>query len=289
MRKRSIPLRRAIKNFEAAFWAGAFNGSGSKSSWQSAYLPYLRKLEQLGGEDLTAELLRQALESYPSATRGRQQCGRVIGMLARSAGLDLPGDWNELATGYIMPTKESKAIADDSAILDGYFRIPSNAWKLVYGLVATYGLRNYEPFFCDFSLMNPSDGWTLRVLPIGSSAARDIQTLNHDWIQRFDLAVVAGNPDVLPQVSRDLRKTTLQQVGRRVAEQFRRYDVGVLASDLRHSWALRAIKASIPDSVTARMMGIDIPRFVSEYQAWIDLRDQEYMRSRSWNVCHPIP
>ena len=280
--KRSEGLANAIRDFEAVFREGVFNGSNSVTTWRSAYLPYLKKVEKLGAVTLTPEILRQALESYPPASRSRQQCGSVLGILARFAGIDLPADWSDLATGYLAPTKESKATVDDSAILDGYARIPSDEWKVVYGLIAAYGLRNYEPFFCDFSSMKPSDGYTLKVLPVGNVGAREIHPLNHQWIEGFGLAALAGNARILPRVCIDLEKTTLQQVGRRVSEQFKRYQSGVLASDLRHSWAVRAIKSSIPDSVTAKMMGVDIPRFVGEYRAWIDVRDQEYMRTRFW-------
>ena len=60
---------------------------------------------------------------------------------------------------------------------------------------------------------------------------------------------LAENPAALPAIQTDLRRTTLQQVGRRVSEQFRRYDLPITPYDLRHAWAVRTIHVGLPDTV----------------------------------------
>ena len=80
---------------------------------------------------------------------------------------------------------------------------------------------------------------------------------------------------MLPAVCTDLRRTTLQQVGRRVAEQFRRYDLPLTPYDLRHAWAVRTIHIGLPDTVAARMMGHSVAIHTRTYHHWITRRDQQ--------------
>ena len=71
------------------------------------------------------------------------------------------------------------------------------------------------------------------------------------------------------------RQTTLQQVGRRVAEQFRRYELPITPYDLRHAWAVRTIHIGLPDTVAARMMGHSVAIHTRTYHHWITRRDQQ--------------
>jgi integrase len=94
-------------------------------------------------------------------------------------------------------------------------------------------------------------------------------------VDRFNLTLLASNAGALPPVCTDLRQTTLQQVGRRVAEQFRRYDVPLTPYDLRHAWAVRTIHIGLPDTVAARMMGHSVAIHTRTYHHWITRRDQQ--------------
>ena len=96
-----------------------------------------------------------------------------------------------------------------------------------------------------------------------------------DWVERFGLQELAENPAALPAIQTDLRRTTLQQVGRRVSEQFRRYDLPITPYDLRHAWAVRTIHVGLPDTVAARMMGHSVTIHTRTYHHWITRRDQQ--------------
>ena len=91
----------------------------------------------------------------------------------------------------------------------------------------------------------------------------------------FELPRLAELKGQLPPVSTDLRQTTLQQVGRRVAEQFRRYGLPLTPYDLRHAWAVRTIHLGLPDTVAARMMGHSVAIHTRTYHHWITRRDQQ--------------
>ena len=276
-------LAAALEHFERQFLADPRrrrNPSGSRTTWTAAYLPYLRRLrrqaEQSGADGrLTPELLEQVLESYPLASRGRQQCGTALAALARAEGLALPADWGERAGGYGLHAAQFRQLPSDRQILEWIERIPNPGWRLAYGLMATYGLRNHEVFFSDLSALAPGGDRVIRVLPTSKTGEHQVWPFQPEWVERFELPRLGEARALLPAVRTDLRRTTLQQVGRRVAEQFRRYDLPCTPYDLRHAWAVRTIHIGLPDTVAARMMGHSVAIHTRTYHHWITRRDQQ--------------
>ena len=273
------PFEASLERFERNFFADPRRRrslSGGRSTWTAAYLPYLRRLRQeCRGQALTTALLQRVLATYPPASRSRQQCGQVLGLLARQEDLALPDDWREQASGYGLHRARFRAVPSDGAILEAVAAIPNPAWRLAYGLMATYGLRNHEVFFADFSDLGPRGEKVLRVLPTTKTGEHQVWPFLPDWVDRFGLGQLADDPGHLPPVCTDLQRTTLQQVGRRVAEQFQRYDLPLAPYDLRHAWALRTIHLGLPDTVAARMMGHSVTIHTRTSHHWITRRDQQ--------------
>ena len=274
----TVDIQTAIASFKEAFFDGApgiESASGRRSSWSSGHAPYLRRLEQIAGDQrLSQQVLLATIETYKPGTRSRQQASGVLGRLARSAGLDLPDEWQECGSGYVArESKDEPALADD-LIVESLALIPSLEWKRVYSLIAIYGLRNYEPFFLDFGGLPVSDDPVIHVQALPGRASRVVWPLYRQWIDQLSAGSISAHSD-LPSVNTDLKKTTPQQVGRRVSEQFRRYGLPFTASQLRHAWAVRAIKGGIPDTLIAKMLGIDVIRYISQYMPHIEQRDSE--------------
>ena len=267
--------------FEAAFFADPRrrrNPAGCRTTWSSAYLPYLRRLAAVAAErdlPLGLPLLEMALESYPASSRSRQQCGTALAALARHFELDLPDNWSERAAGYGLHAAQFRRLPGDPQILLWAEQIPNPTWRLAYGLMATYGLRNHEVFFCDLSALAPGGDRVIRVLPTSKTGEHQVWPFQPDWVEHFGLEQLGGSQPPLPAVATDLRQTTLQQVGRRVAEQFRRYELPITPYDLRHAWAVRTIHIGLPDTVAARMMGHSVAIHTRTYHHWITRRDQQ--------------
>ena len=267
--------------FEAAFFADPRrrrNPAGCRTTWSSAYLPYLRRLEAVAAErdlPLGLPLLEMALESYAASSRSRQQCGTALAALARHFELDLPDNWSERAAGYGLHAAQFRRLPGDPQILLWAEQIPNPTWRLAYGLMATYGLRNHEVFFCDLSALAPGGDRVIRVLPTSKTGEHQVWPFQPDWVEHFGLEQLGGSQPPLPEVATDLRQTTLQQVGRRVAEQFRRYELPITPYDLRHAWAVRTIHIGLPDTVAARMMGHSVAIHTRTYHHWITRRDQQ--------------
>jgi integrase len=274
-------LEEALAAFEQAFQRDPRrrrSPAGARSTWRAAYKPYLRRLLAMGGqrrEGLTPELLLAVLESYPLASRSRQQCALVLAALARHQELPLPPDWQELGRGYGLHVARFRPLPGDAQILRVVEQIPNPRWRLVFGLMATYGLRNHEVFFCDCSALSPGGDRVLRVLPTSKTGEHQVWPFQPEWVEHFALDQLGRDPDALPRVDTDLRRTSLQRVGQRVSEQFRRYDLPLTPYDLRHAWAVRTIHIGLPDTVAARMMGHSVAIHTRTYHHWITRRDQQ--------------
>ncbi|MEB3234832.1 MAG: site-specific integrase [Cyanobacteriota bacterium] len=270
-----------LADFEQAFFADPRrrrNPAGSRTTWTSAYRPYLRRLARLAAElglELGTELLLAVLESYELASRSRAQCTTALAALAKHGGLALPEDWSERGAGYGLHRAQFRQLPSDQDILQLQELIPNPRWRLIYGLMATYGLRNHEAFFCDLSALAPGGDRVIRVLPTSKTGEHQVWPFQPEWVERFGLGALAQGRQALPAVTTDLRHTTLQQVGRRVAEQFRRYNLPITPYDLRHAWAVRTIHIGLPDTVAARMMGHSVAIHTRTYHHWITRRDQQ--------------
>ena len=276
------PLAQQLEAFEVAFRNDPKRRrrpAGSRSTWAAAYRPYLRRLAAYAADQhpgrLDGDLLVEVLESYELSSRSRQQCGVALAALARHLQLELPDDWRDRAAGYGLHLTRFRPLPTDSQILELVRQIPNPRWRLAYGLMATYGLRNHEVFFCDGSALAPGADRVLRVLPTSKTGEHQVWPFQPEWIDHFDLERLGRDPNALPIVNLDLRRTTLQQVGRRVAEQFRRYGLPITPYDLRHAWAVRTIHIGLPDTVAARMMGHSVAIHTRTYHHWITRRDQQ--------------
>jgi len=275
-------LAERLTTFEKAFFADPRRRRrpGSRTTWTAAYLPYLRRLVAHGSTDRAdgefgIALLEEVVESYGLASRSRQQCSIALAALARHEGLELPADWSERAAGYGLHAARFRQLPSDAEILNLVERIPNPSWRLAYGLMATYGLRNHEVFFCDCSALAAGGDRVIRVLPTSKTGEHQVWPFQPEWVERFELERLARDRQALPAVRTDLGRTTLQQVGRRVAEQFRRYGLPITPYDLRHAWAVRTIHIGLPDTVAARMMGHSVGIHTRTYHHWITRRDQQ--------------
>jgi hypothetical protein len=275
------PSEALLQRFQARFFSDPRrrrNPAGSRSTWLGAYLPYLRRLLAAAAvrpQGLDAVLFLEVLDSYPPGSRSRQQGGTALAALARELGIALPADWAERAGGYGLHQAQFRHLPSDAEVAELVGRIPNPAWRLVYGLMATYGLRNHEVFFTDLSALASGGDRVLRVLPTSKTGEHQVWPFQPEWVDHFELPRLAESSLALPAVRTDLRQTTLQQVGRRVAEQFRRYGLPITPYDLRHAWAVRTIHIGLPDTVAARMMGHSVTIHTRTYHHWITRRDQQ--------------
>lgn len=272
-----LALEQQIQAFEHAFFAEEkrqAHPASTRTTWETAYAPYLRKLKTIAAANaqLTlTEALLATVTSIDPTCRSRQICCTALAAFAKFLNLELPPDFNTLWGSYSLRRTQARDLPSDALIAATWETIANPAWRFVYGIMATYGLRNHEVFFCDYSaLVNGEPEATVRVLGTTKTGEHEVWAFYPEWIDQFCLRQV-----ILPPVETDLAKTTLQAIGQRVTTQFRRYGIPFSPYDLRHAWAVRTILCGLPDTVAARMMGHSVSVHTRTYHQWMTRRDQQ--------------
>ncbi|MEP0917232.1 site-specific integrase [Leptolyngbya sp. DQ-M1] len=268
-------LSQQIDAFEQYFFEQpqrSLNPAATKTTWTSAYAPYLKKLVTIAVDapalSLT-EVLYKTIHSTANHSRSRQLCCTALGAFAEFLNLKLPTDLKTLSGRYGAGQTQARQLPSDEEILAIWEKIPNPAWRFVYAIMATFGLRNHEVFYCNFKGLERGET-SIEVLPTTKTGSHQVWAFYPEWIEAFNLRDIQ-----LPQVETDLSKTTLRQVGQRVTAQFRRYGVPFSPYDLRHAWAVRTIHVGLSDTVAAKMMGHSVLVHTRTYHQWITQRDQQ--------------
>jgi len=227
----------------------------TEATWERHWLKVFQHLPQ--DKVLTPEmLLTVALDSQPDS-RKRKRSSRMLQRLAEFLNLEI--DLKAYQGHYSQPEK-ARDLPSDELISTWRDKIPNQNWQWVFGMLATFGLRPHEAWFCEFE-----DPLTLRVLD-GKTAERVASALYPDWVKKWDLENIQR-----PKLSCQ----TFQQYGERCCRQFNRYKVPFVPYDLRHAWALRAaLKFRLPETVAAKLMGHSVAVHHKTYHRWLSAIEQ---------------
>ncbi len=279
--KDGFEFPKRLNQFEEFFFKenkSDFRTSTRKTTWRSSYKPYMKRIlyfyNDYENEDLE-KIFQKTLESYKEGTRSRKQCATSLSVLAKFLDIKLPEDWKLNSRGYGLNKAGFRDLPKDELIVKLWETIPNKSWKFVFGLMATYGLRNHEVFFCDLSSLTNLGDKIIRVLPTTKTGEHQVWPFHPEWVEKFELTKLGENPELLPNINRDLKITTLQNIGKKITDQFKRYSLQIKPYDLRHAWAVRTIFYDLPDTVAARMMGHSVSLHTQTYHHWITKRDQQ--------------
>ncbi|KGF85282.1 site-specific integrase [Prochlorococcus marinus] len=279
--KNDFEFPNKLNQFEEFFFKESKNvylSSTRKTTWRSSYKPYLKRILSIyraqSNKDLV-KIFEKTLESYKESSRSRKQCATSLSVLAKFLDVKLPEDWKLNSRGYGLNKAGFRDLPKDELIEKIWETIPNKSWRFVFGLMATYGLRNHEVFFCDLSSLTNFGDKIIRVLPTTKTGEHQVWPFHPEWVEKFELSKLGENPELLPNINRDLKVTTLQNIGKKITDQFKRYSLQIKPYDLRHAWAVRTIFYDLPDTVAARMMGHSVSLHTQTYHHWITKRDQQ--------------
>ncbi len=248
--------------------------ASAKATWEKAYAPYFRKLEaiaQANPQLSLVEAIYATVRATEDNSRSRQVCCTALSALATFLHIELPTDLKAFWGSYGASQTQARTLPSDELIAATWEQIPNVGWQFVYAVMATYGLRNHEVFFCDYSaLLQGKPEAVIRVLNTTKTGTHDVWPFYPDWVEHFNLRSLQ-----LPTIQTDLTQTTLQRIGQRVTSQFRRYELPFSPYNLRHAWAVRTIHFGLPDTVAARMMGHSVAVHTRTYHQWLTHRDQQ--------------
>lgn len=252
-----------VAKFEQDYWNRRPKTPNTEVTWAVDYAGPFNRLHPY--EPLTDTAILEAVKSTNPDTRTRRRVCLAYQALARFAGL--PIDLSPYRGNYGPNQVTPRQIPSDSEILATWERIESEEWRWVFGMMAAYGLRPHEVFFCKFDRYP-----RLRVLE-GKTGPRLVYPLMPDWPDRFGLRAIR-----LPNCS----GTSHAALGHRVANAFKRLRIPFSAYCLRHGYAVRGIGRQSP-SVMARSMGHSPTVHHRIYQQWLTEEDLD----RAWQNLKP--
>lgn len=243
-----------LEAFEADYFSRREKNPKSELTWKKDYRVALRQLPP--GAELSPEVLMSAVLATTPDSKPRKRACMVYSALAKFAGIEI--DLKPYRGNYSPSAVAPKDLPSDEAIADWFHRVPNPHWQQVYALLAIYGIRPSEVWFLDLS-----DFPVLTVMD-GKTKSRRVWPYYPEWIEWVQLETP------LPKVS----GPTADDLGHRVATQFRRYAVPFAPKMLRHAWAVRTISFGLDTSIAARQMGHSEAVHCQVYHRW--LNDRHY-------------
>ena len=224
----------------------------------------LKKLPQ----DLepSAEIFKQAILSTEANTRTRKRFCQTLNIFAKFTGINF--DTKPYIGNYSNKSRVPRNLPSDKLIAEWYYKINNIKWRWIYGMLATYGLRNHEVFFINLDSLKKGEK-TIEVLS-GKTGYRKIWPLHPEWFDDFGLQY-PKIPDI------DLNRSN-SQIGGSVSQHFRRNEgLPFKVYDLRHAWAVRSLEYGIDISLAAQQMGHSLQVHSTLYHTWIT--DKSHQRA----------
>lgn len=199
--------------------------SFSEYTWKRQYLSIFLRLPQ--DAELSEELLLNTLLKTPGDTWTRQHTTDLYQRLADFAELDIK--LSVYRGDYGRKKYKTKRIPSDDEIVAARAKFVSGSpWEWAYGVLAAYGLRPHEVFFCEIS---PETPHSCKVLE-GKTGSRTCYPLRPEWLQEWHLWETK-----VPPIS---TKEHYNEYGKNVGQAFWKREIEFSPYCLRHAYAIRA-------------------------------------------------
>lgn len=246
-----------LSRFEEDYFNRRQRNFKSESTWRKDYLEVFNRLPS--AQLLTVDVLQELILTTEPDTRTRKRYCMVLGVLARFAKLE---DFNfkNYSGSYTPKSRKFRDLPPDHLITEWFFKIENQNWRWVFGVLATYGLRNHEVFFIDQEELSRGNE-VLSVLD-GKTGYRRIWPFHPEWVGTFDLFSVK-----LPKINLNRNNS---DIGNTVTQHFRRNQkIPFQVYDLRHAWAVRTLEYGIDITLAAQQMGHSLQVHSNLYHSWI--------------------
>lgn len=199
---------------------------------------------------ITADAMIDLALTTPPCTRNRRRYCLALAKLATFVGID-PTKIRELGKGYTRAQLNPRNIPSDEYIWQIWQELPEK-FQWTYGAIATYGLRPHEVYALDW------DETPLLWVNRGKTGARIVTPLHPEWLY----AIGDGEP---PHTICKTNCAKGERISKAIGEKipFNLYD-------LRHAWAIRAVRYGLDISLAAQQMGHSVKIHSEIYHYWID-------------------
>lgn len=245
-----------IQEFERDYFERKQRTFKTESTWKIEYHTVFRTLP--ASEILNTEVLKKAILTTIPDTRTRKRYCLTLQLLAKFAGLDFNA--NSYSGNYGYKSRQIRSLPTDKLIYDYYSNLDNPKWQWIYGMLATYGLRNHEVFFLDLEQLRA--GNKIITVLAGKTGYRKIWPFHPEWFELFSLPNVK-----IPDINLNRNNSA---IGGTVSQRFRRNDgLPFKVYDLRHAWAIRTLEYGLDISLAAQQMGHSLSVHSSLYHTWI--------------------
>ena len=214
-------------------------------------------------EPIALDTLLRAIANTKPNTRQRRRFCLAFRQLAQFAGLEI--DFHYLMGNYSPTSVQPRNLPTDNEIADCFDKIYNPQWQWVYGVIAAYGLRNHEAFYLDMSK------FPIAQVLEGKTGYRQCWPLWPEWAEKWNLADIK-RPNVTGVEHADF--------GARVCKFFARSPFDFCSYDLRHAWAIRAVRVGLDASLAAKQMGHSLTVHSKTYHLGINEREQQQAYDR---------
>ena len=248
-----------VERYEQSWWEKTEHTPTKERSFQNCYRHYFRQLPP--DAPLTLDLLRTTIldkdKSQP-ATRGRElYCmayKRLAEFAANLGAIDLEEldvfrrELRELKDGYKPKKILPEDLPSEEQILEIWQAIDNPAWRWVYGMIATYGLRPSEIFRIDVLRFSQKTE-ALRVLDTTKTGARITYPCPATWRDRFELWNVQ-----YPGI--EIGNKSNEELGKKISQKFRLMNIPHIPYALRPAWCIRlALTGTVDSAIAAKWAG----------------------------------
>jgi integrase len=261
----------AVEIFKAQYFSEKGRSPKTETTWVGNYENWFKRLPDAV---LTTEALTEGILTTEANSRGRQLACQAYKLLADRFDVDL--DVSRLKGNYGQRSVNPRDLPTDKEIVEAVNRFTYAPYYWVYGVMATYALRNHEVFLVDLEYLQEtgicyvgerlnSEG---KILTSKSHGGK-VWPLYPDWVELFDLKNVR-----MPRINgKDNRAN-----GQRVSRAFARSNIPFHPYDLRHCWARRAIELGLDSRLAAQQMRHSHQIHTNTYNAWLTDADH----SKAW-------
>jgi integrase len=254
LKPHELPTAELIETFRVEYMR---SHKISAETWKQNWIGTFKHLPQ--NAPLTDAAILAVVYSKENHSCARKRACQRLQVLADYAGIQL--DLSSYSGTYGESRLQPRDIPSDELILEWRDLVPNDRWQWFYGMLATFGLRPHEVFYCEFIephklLVNDGktkDRFTYAILP--------------EWVDLWNLTEIK-RPNVTGK--------TFSDYGRRSQRTFHRYQMPFPCYALRHAYAIRGTVRMRLDAVSmAKYMGHSVKVHTQTYQRWIDAETVE--------------
>lgn len=293
-KKESITFREFYEQFEKIYFSTRKRTLKSESTFLKYNQVFLKHF--FSDEVINDKTIRLKISSC-QASGTRQDTIYVGKQIADFLGIEI--DFKDLRLKH-EPRKRD--IPSDKEIINGYFSIEKHyrnltkiqlankynwqRYQLIYGLIATYGLRPREV------INNPDLEWltsadnkrnTFKVHESNKTGYREVLPFVTEWVDLFDLK----NPIKIEKLQNFCDSwQTPKQLKRKVClinQNFKGVGLYFSPYDLRHACAIRAHLQGVAIKAAADNLGHSIDMHTKVYQRWFGLENRHRAFSQAFN------